>query len=106
VAVDMFVVATARFRLLYALIVLDQRPKEGHSFRCHPEPDASLARAANDRGLSLGHGTPISVAGSGSLIWPGFPRTHLYDGHHRSCYCSALALAERLRRTHRWLGPP
>ena len=42
-AVDMFVVVTSTFRLLYALVVLGPRAKKGHPFRCHPEPDTRLA---------------------------------------------------------------
>jgi hypothetical protein len=60
VAVDMFVVATATFRLLYAVIILDHASKASRPFRGHPKPDASLDRAANHRSLSLGQ----------SLIYP------------------------------------
>jgi hypothetical protein len=53
-AIDMFVVTTATFRLLYALIVL------GH-----------------DRSA------PLSAAGPGRIIWSGLSRSTSGDGHQR-----------------------
>jgi hypothetical protein len=44
VAVDMFVVATATFRLFYALVVLGHRRTIIH-FEVTPKSDPSLARA-------------------------------------------------------------
>ena len=38
----------------------------------------------------------ISAAGSGCIVWSGFPQSRSYDGHQRSYYCTALTLAERL----------
>jgi hypothetical protein len=99
VAIDMFVVATATFRLLYTVIVLGH-DRQDHSLRCHPEPDPSLARKSNNRGLSVGYGTSVPAARSGSVIWPVFRDRILCDGYQGGCYCGALAVAERLRRTH------
>jgi hypothetical protein len=61
-AIDMFVVATATFQLLYALIILSHdRRKVIHVAVTHnPTP-----------GLSLGHRAPLSVAGPGRIIWSG-----------------------------------
>jgi len=67
VAVDMFVVATATFRLLYTVIVLGH-DRQDHSLRCHPEPDPSPARTSNNRGLPVGYGTSVPAARSGSVI--------------------------------------
>ena len=49
----MFVVATATFRLLYALIVLSLDRRRVVQFRRHPKSHANLALAPDDRGLSL-----------------------------------------------------
>ena len=65
------------------------RPPKDHSLRCHPEPDPSLARTSNNRGLPVGYGTLVPAARSGSVIWPGFSRSHLYDGYQGGCYCGA-----------------
>jgi putative transposase len=61
-AIDMFVVATATFRLLYAVIVLghDRRRIIHFDVTAHPSQDW-LARQ-NDRGVSLGHRAPLSAA--------------------------------------------
>jgi hypothetical protein len=53
-AIDMFVVATATFRLLYAMIVLDHNRRRAVHFEA-TENDPILARASDHRGLSLGH---------------------------------------------------
>ena len=72
-AVDMFVVATATFGLLYAVIVLDHHRRRIIHFEVTPESNASLARASNHRSLSLGQRPPQSAARSGYIIWPRFP---------------------------------
>src|SRR3982074_229560 len=69
------------------------QPKEGHSLRCYPEPDASLACASNDRGVSLGHSTSVSAAGPRRVIWSGVPRSHPGDGNQGGRYGRGVALA-------------
>jgi hypothetical protein len=67
--VDMFVVATATFKLLYAVIVLNHHRRRVIHFDGHPKPDPGLARAANHRGLSLGHRTAVSATRPRHLVW-------------------------------------
>ena len=105
-AIDMFVVATATFRLLYALIVAKSRPQTGCSFRGHHKSHAKLALAPDHRGLSLGHCTALSAAGPGQIVWPGIPPSRSWDGHHGGHHCGAITLAEPLRRTSHRFDPP
>jgi hypothetical protein len=37
------------------------RPPKDHALRCHPEPDPSLARTSNNRGLPVGNGAALSI---------------------------------------------
>ena len=86
----------------------DDRPRHDRRRIIHFDVTQNPAvwLASNNRGLPMGYGTSVPAARSGSVIWPGFPRSHLYDGYQGGCYCGALAVAERLRRTHHWFGPP
>src|SRR6266446_1260883 len=79
-AIDMFVVATATFRLLYALIVLGHDRRRIIHFDVTQNPTQSLAFAPNDRGLSLGHRAPLSAAGPGCIVWSDLPRSCSGDG--------------------------
>jgi transposase InsO family protein len=53
-AIDMFVVATATVRILYALIILGHDRRKVVHFEVTENHHASLAFAPDDRGLSLG----------------------------------------------------
>jgi len=105
-AIDMFVVTTATFRLLYALIVLQPRPQTDCSLRGHPKSHASLAFRPNDRGLCLGHCTALSAAGPRQIVWSGIPLSSSSDGNHGGHHCPAITLAESLRRASHRFDPP
>src|SRR5262245_7300922 len=60
-AIDMFVVATATFQLLYTLIVLSL-DQTGGSLRSHPNSFARLAIRPTDRGVLVRHATARSAA--------------------------------------------
>jgi hypothetical protein len=106
VAVDMFVVATATFRLFYALIVLGHDRRSIFHFDVAQNPtQAWLSRQMTeafpwetapryllrDRDASYGQDFRDRIHG---------------DGHQRSRCRAAVALAERVRRTHHWVNPP
>ena len=67
-AIDMFVVTTATFRLLYVLTVLGHDRRRIIHFEVSQKSDPSLAIAPNNRGLSLGHRAPLSAARPGRII--------------------------------------
>ena len=87
-AIDMFVVATATFRLLYALIVLSLDRRRVVHFEVTPNPTQDLAFRPNDRGLSLGHCTALSAAGPRQIVWSGIPPSRSSDGHHGGHHCA------------------
>jgi putative transposase len=64
-AIDMFVVASASFRLLYVMIILahDRRKIMRTAVTEHPT-DRSMALAPGDRGLPVGHGSALSATRS------------------------------------------
>ena len=106
-AVDMFVVATATFQLLYALIVLGHDRRRVIHFEVTPNPTQIwLARQMTE-----------------AFPWDMAPRYLLrdrdasYGQAFRDCvramginqggrHCGAITLAERLCRTHHRLDPP
>jgi hypothetical protein len=61
-AIDMFVVVTAAFQLLYALVVLGHERRNVIHFDVTQTPPTSLAGAPGHRSLPLGHRTSLSVA--------------------------------------------
>jgi putative transposase len=80
-AIDMFVVATVTFRLLYALIVLGHDRRRIIHFEVTQNPTQTWLSRQNDRGLSLGHGAALSAAGPGRIIWSRLPRPRPGDGN-------------------------
>ena len=81
-AIDMFVVVTATFQLLYTLIVLSLDRRRVVHFEVTPQSHARLAFRPNDRGLSLGHCTALCAAGPRQIVWPGIPSSRSSDGRH------------------------
>ena len=96
-AIDMFVVATATFQLLYALIVLSLDRRRIVHFAVTPQSHARLAFASNDRGLSVGHRTSLSAAGPGQILWSGISSSRSSDGDYGSHHCAAIPVAEPVR---------
>jgi hypothetical protein len=65
------------------------RPQKGHPLRGHSKSNANLARAPNNRGVSLKHGAALSAAGPGRIIWSGLPRSRPGHGNQGGRHCSA-----------------
>ena len=93
-AIDMFVVATATFRLLYALIVLSLDRRRVVHFEVTQNPTQVWLSRPNDRGLSLGRCTALSAAGPRQIVWSGVPSSSSSDGNHGGHHCPAITLAE------------
>ncbi len=97
-AIDMFVVATATFQLLYTLIVLSLDRRRVVHFEVTRNPtQVWLAFAPNDRGLSLGHCTSLSAAGPRQILWSGISSSRSSDGDHGGHHCAAISVAEPVR---------
>ena len=101
----MFVVATATFRLLYALIVLSHERRRVIHFECHRKSDASPGFAPNHRGLSLGHRAPLSAARPRHIIWSDLPRSSP-AGHRGGRHRTSDTVAEPLCGAPHRFGPP
>jgi putative transposase len=93
-AIDMFVVATATFQLLYTLIVLSLDRRRVVHFEVTPNPTQVWLSGPDDRGLSVGHGTALSAAGSRQSVWSGLPSSRPSDGHHGGHHRPAITLVE------------
>src|SRR6266849_5210591 len=81
-AIDMFVVATATFQLLYTLIVLSLDRRRVVHFEVTPNPTQGWLSGQMTEVLSLGHCTALSAAGPRQIVWPGIPSSRSSDGHH------------------------
>jgi hypothetical protein len=89
VAVDMFVVATATFRLFYALVVLGHDRRTIIHFEVTPKSHPSLARTPNDRGLSVRRRAALSAARPGRIMRSDLPRSRAGDGNQGGRNCAA-----------------
>ena len=100
VAVDMLVVATATFRLLYTVIVLGHERRRIIHFDVTQNPtQVWLARQITEA-FPWDTAPQFLLRDRDRSYGQGFPPSHLYDGYQGGCYCGALTVAERLRRTH------
>jgi hypothetical protein len=61
-AIDMFVVVTAAFRLLYVSVILGHARRKILPSERHAAPHRRLALPPNHRGISVGHRAPVSAA--------------------------------------------
>jgi hypothetical protein len=61
-AIDMFVVASVSFRLLYVMIILAHDRQEDHSNGRQRASHRSLALPPGNRGVSLGHCSALCAA--------------------------------------------
>jgi hypothetical protein len=54
----------------------------------------------------VGHGTALSAAGPGQIVWPGIPSSRSSDGHHGGHHRPAITLAEPICRAFDRFDPP
>ena len=69
VAIDMFVVATATFRLLYALIVLGHDRRRVMHFNVTQYPTQTWLSRQLTEAFPWDTAPPLSAAGSGRIVW-------------------------------------
>jgi hypothetical protein len=88
-AIDMFIVPTVGFRLLYglAIIRLERRHLVWTNVTANHRP-------TDHRGLPLGSGAPVPHSGQRRLVWPCCSATSCGHGNSGSTNCAAVALAE------------
>jgi hypothetical protein len=73
-AIDMFVVASATFRLLFVTLILAHDRRKIVRYRCHAASDRRLVVAPGDRSIPVGHRAALFAARSRRLVRPGFPQ--------------------------------
>jgi putative transposase len=104
-AVDLFLVVTAKFQLLYALVVLGHERRTVIHFDVTRNPTQGwLARQITE--AFPGHRALLSAARPRHVVWSGLPRSCPGDGNRGGRHCTAIAMAERLCRAHHRLDPP
>ena len=105
-AMDLFVVPTVSFRLLYGLLIM------GHSRRrilwlgCHGTSDCRVASQPTHTSLRLGAPSGLPDPRPGCLLWQSVRSAGSFPRHSRSSDITAFALAERLCGAPDRLDPP
>jgi hypothetical protein len=105
-SIDLFVVRTISFKLLYGLVILRHARRRLVRIAVTSNPNSGVDRRASDRGLSLARGAVSPDPRSRWRIRHGLHPAHSRDGHPRSPGRSAFTLAKRVRRaSHRFDSP-
>jgi len=81
-SIDMFVVATVTFRLLFALIVLGLDRRRVIYFDVTQNPKQAWLSQQMTEAFPRGHCAPLSAPGSGQIVWSGISQSCSGDGHH------------------------
>ena len=103
-AIDMFVVATATFRLLYALIVLSLDRRRVVHFEVTQNP--TQVWLCGQMTEAFPWDTPPRYLLRDRDVWSGIPPSSSSDGNLGGHHCPAITLAESLRRaSHRFDSP-
>ena len=104
-AIDLFVVPTIGFKLLYGLVIIRLQRRHLVWINVTDQSDGRLDRPPDHRGLPLGSGAPIPHSRPRRLVWPCRNATSRGHGHPGPTNGAAIALAERTRRTADRLDP-
>src|ERR1035437_7356324 len=108
-ALDLFVVPTMGFDLLYAFVCIRHRPTRPQRPRLdqrHKESDGRMGCTPNNGGISLGRGSRLHDPRPGSHLWHHRHTSIARHGHPGQAYRASLALAEWLCRTVDRIDPP
>ena len=104
-AVDLFVVPTIGFKLLYALGHSAPGATVAAAGEYHGEPYGRMGRAADHRGIPVGPGASLPDPRSRRCLWRCRQASAPRHGHSRSTDGAALAVAERPCRATDRLHP-
>ena len=97
-AIDLFVLPTITFRLLYCLVILRHGRRLWVSFGGDDKSDRGVDFAPDHRGVSLGQFTSLSYSRPGHCVWSGLQAAVACHGHSGQADCSPIAVAEPVRR--------
>src|SRR6266851_4272037 len=104
-AIDMFVVMSASFRLLYFTVILAYERRTIIHTAVAETSHCGLVIASGNRSVSMGHCSALSAARPRCLVWPALPQASRPDGDHRSHHGTTVTFAERLHRTRDRFDP-
>src|ERR1700686_576550 len=93
-AMDLFVVPTISFRLLYGLLIVGHRMARRHS-----ASDRRMDCKSDYGSLRLGTGSPLPDPRSRSGLWPSLHPTASINGHSRPTNVAMLPVAKWRFRT-------
>src|SRR3984893_6853926 len=97
-AIDLFVVPTMSFRLLYG-VDHGTWQTTGHTVRSNDASDRGMDRKPDNRSLRMGAASPLSDPRWGWRVWRRVHPTDAINGHSRSADVAAFPMAKRICRT-------
>src|SRR5262245_61200145 len=97
-AIDLFVLPTITFRLLYCLVMLRHGTSTVGIVRGNDKSDRGVDLAPDHRGVSVGQCTSLSYSGPRHCLWPDLQAAVARDGHPGQADRSPIAVAEPVRR--------
>src|SRR5882724_3167914 len=103
-AMDLFVVPTIGFKLLYGFVII-RLDRRSHLDRRHNQPDGGVGCTSDHRGFSLGWRSALYDPRSRSNLRHCRHAPTACHGHPRQANCTGLALAEQLCRTADRIDP-
>ena len=104
-AMDLLVVPTIGFELLYAFVIVRLRRRELIWINVTANPTAEWVCASNHGGIPLERGSALHDPGPGSNLWRGCHAPIARHGHPGQAHRTGLALAEWLCRTTDRINP-
>ncbi len=97
-AIDLFVLPTITFQLLYCLVILRHGRRLWVSFGGDDKSDRGVDFAPDHRGVPLGQRTSLSYSGPGHCVWSDLRAAVTRHGHSGQADRSPIAVAEPVRR--------
>lgn len=104
-SIDLFVVRTISFKLLYTLVILSHARRRLLRIAVTSNPTAEWIAGQVTEVLSVGRGTTPFDSRPRRSVRAGLRSPRARNGHPRSSDCGALALAEWIRRATDRLDP-
>jgi hypothetical protein len=97
-AIDLFVLPTITFRLLYCLVILRHGASTVGLVRGDDKSDRGVDFAPDHRGVPVGQCTSLPYSGPGHCVWSDLQTAVACHGHSGQADCSPIAVAEPVRR--------
>src|SRR5438034_1043075 len=104
-AIDLFVLPTITFQLLYCLVILRHGRRLWGIVRGDDKSDGGVDFAPDHRGVSLGQFTSLSYSGPRHCVWRGLQAAVACHGHSGQADRATIAVAEPVRREADRLDP-